>query len=523
MNRPSVSSPSARSNGRPDTATRPPPACTTVWSHTRRVAHKMVTRQRLTELSPEACVLLGQFGLGSAVRKELLIMVEQDELRLDHPGVVLVTGPSGCGKSQLLQAIVQGERHQQPSVPPADRSKPLVDWWPTLPIAERVKMLSTAGLADPYTWARVYDELSVGQRARADLIDRIYAGGRVVVVDEFLTGLDRPTARACAWAIARVVRARSQVLVAATSEDDIAEDLLADVIIRVGWDEQPDYERPAWSRAACTLHDDLYYEPGVIGDWQRVRPLHYAAGDPATYHSVHVLRHPDIRTPVAVAVLSYPPMQSAARNLATGDEYRGRSLRETANRLNREVLQLSRVVVVPELRCAGVGQRLLDEVISRTTARYIECSTQMGRYNKFLERSGFREVPQTSSAQEAAWQAWAIEHQVPPTSVLDPDALAAWCSGRSVRVAREARRLVWHLYHQMVYHRRTGKKHPRKVPGWKSKHWPEAWRLAAARLRDRPTYWIAGPLNDQVDSPGRSKDREYQAPTQPDPAGVRML
>jgi GNAT superfamily N-acetyltransferase len=204
--------------------------------------------------------------------------------------------------------------------------------------------------------------------------------------------------------------------------------------------------------------------------------------------------HPAVKTPVAVAVLSYPQLSCAARNLATDNRYAKRGDRATAQRINREVLILSRIVVTPEFRCAGVATLLIRELLARTTARYVECSTAMGRYSRFLSHAGFREVPQTSGPSEAALGAWAEMHRVPPAVALDLNLFARFIDGLSVRGRREARRVIWRHYHQFVVHRRTYAPAPKKVPPHHSPHWPPAMKLAATRLTDRPSYWIAGPL-----------------------------
>lgn len=493
-NQPNQSRRSATCSITPTEATHEPSDCSIVWPRTPAVAYPMLTASRLANVSREAADLLASFGLGNAVHREVTIMETTDELRLDHPGVVLVTGPSGCGKTTLLRAVRDTVCDDQATAGNADTTRPIIDAWPDVPIRERVARLSTAGLADPFTWARTPGELSVGQRARFDAIDRIHASTRVVVIDEFLTGLDRPTARAVAWAIGKVVRRSGKVLVACTSVDDIADDLRADVIVRINWTASPTYERPAWDAAECSLHDDLRYATGSVADWHALAPLHYAAGDPGTVHSVHTLTHPSVSGPVAVAVMSYPPLACAARNLATGDEFKGRSSRAIANRINREVLLLSRVVVTPEFRCAGIGTRIVREAIERTTARYVECSTSMGKYSRFLANAGMREVPQASGPSEAALQAWASLTEVPPHVQLDTEAFIAWVDALSVRGRREARRIVWAHYHQFVVHRRTNAPPPKKVPGHKSTHWPKAFDFASRRLRERPSYWIIGPL-----------------------------
>ncbi len=353
-------------------------------------------------------------------------------------------------------------------------------------------------MSDPFTWCRIPRELSVGQRARFVLCVLLFSKAKVVAADEFLTGLDRVTARAVAWAIGRLVRKLNKHLIVSTSIDDIAADLLPDIIVRIGWDGAPLVEHPTWQTSGCTLHSEISFVDGTMQDWQRMKPLHYAAGDPGTWHSIHCIRHAGTPHPVAVAVLSYPSLASAARNLVTDGEYNCRGDRQTAQRLNREVLLLSRIVVAPEFRCAGLATKLVRSIVDRTTARWIECSTSMGRYTRFLENAGFREVPQATGPSEAALHAWATMARVPEHLPLDIAAFAVWVDQQSVRDRREARRIIWKHYHQFVVHRRTSAPAPKKVPPHHDPHWPAAFEFAAKRLHERPSYWIIGPLQPAV-------------------------
>lgn len=357
------------------------------------------------------------------------------------------------------------------------------------------KILSAVGLADAFTWARTPDELSTGQRARLDLALQIRHQKPVVVVDEWLAHLDRLTGRAVAWATGKALKKAGVGAILVTSHNDLEGDLCPDLSIQIGWEPEPEICWFDHHDRYCTILDELTYRRGDAGDWAKLRHLHYAAGDPATVHSYHVLEHPKITHPAAVAILSYPDLHSAARNLATDDAYRIGGSREAAQRLNREVLKLSRIVVAPELRGCGVAARLLTSLPEQVHVRYIECVTAMGRFSSFLSRVGFREIPQSTAIAEAKLLDFAVRHQVPPTACLNPEDLASWVAGLSVRVQREARRLIWLYYHHFVIHRRTRSAVPRRIPGPDAAGWPEAFDVVCRRINERPSYWILGPLD----------------------------
>lgn len=378
---------------------------------------------------------------------------------------------------------------------------PLIEMWPDQQPRERIARLAAVGLADAFTWVRTPDELSVGQLARLRLALALWSGAGHVHADEWLNALDRVTARAVAWATGRILRQQGIGAILVTSQDDIVADLQPDLVLRVGWQCPVEVERPATGQPACSVLDELVYERGTTADWQAVKPLHYAAGNPGTYESIHVLRHPALRQPAAVAVLSYPDLHSSARNLALGDEYATMRGKNSTTQLNRDVLKLTRVVVTPELRGCGVARDLIARAISSSTARYIECVTAMGRYSGFLRSCGFREVPQATSDVEAAINAAAVMDGLPDQVALSADALASWAAGLSVRRAREWRRLAWGHFHHFVVHRRTRRPPPRKIPNPGHPLWPEAWAILATRLHERPSYWVLGPIDRMTGLP----------------------
>lgn len=377
---------------------------------------------------------------------------------------------------------------------------PLIEQW-QIPPEVAVKRLTEVGLSDPFTWCRTPDELSDGQRARFRLCWMLHSTDGPLIIDEYLATLDRITARAVAWATQKALRKRGRGAILVTSHDDLIDDVAPDLLIRVGWspDLQISYAdaRPPTS----SIHADISYRRGDANDWHQLRHMHYAAGDPATVHSYHVLECVDMDTPAAVAVISFPDLHSAARNLATDDAYRIGGDRIRAQRLNREVLKLSRIVVTPELRGCGLASRLVAEVWDSLQARYLECVTAMGPYSRWLEHSGFREIPQTAAKIEAELMDWSSRTQIPARVSLDADELQEHIDGLSVRKARTGRRLVWCYYHHFVLHRRTRSPRPKVIPGPKDPRWPEAFDVVARRLHGRPQYWMIGPRDDVTGQP----------------------
>lgn len=377
---------------------------------------------------------------------------------------------------------------------------PIIELWP-IPAEQAIKRLTEVGLSDPFTWCRTPSELSDGQRARLRLARMLCESSEGLIVDEFLATLDRITARSVAWSTQKALRRRGRGAIFVTSQDDLTDDIGPDVLINVGWNAEPTISFAETRSPCCSIDSELTYRRGDAGDWAKLKHLHYAAGDPATVHSYHVLEVVDRDEPATVAIISYPDLHSAARNIATDDAYRIGGSRERAQRLNREVLKLSRIVVTPELRGCGLATRLVAEIWDVLQCRYLECVTAMGPYSRWLEHAGFREIPQASANVEADLLDWATSVKLPAITSLDSNDLREFIDGLSVRQARTGRRLIWCYYHHFVIHRRTRSPRPKKIPGPADSHWDEAFDVVARRLHGRPSYWIMGPRDPMTGMP----------------------
>lgn len=313
---------------------------------------------------------------------------------------------------------------------------------------------------------------------------------RTVIIDEFCNSLDRVTAKAVAWSAAQTIRRRKCQAIFICNQTDILEDLSPDYHVQTNWTAEPTVTEYAATAAQCSLIADLEYRPGTPRDWATLKQLHYAAGDPATRHSIHVLTHPDLDHPAGVAILSYPDLHSQGRNVYTDNRYQKTANVADAKLLNTEVKRLSRIVVAPELRNCGIARTLIDHIVATTPMRYLECSTQLGRFNPFLERCGFTNVPQPHADAEADLRDLATVYAAPSGVGMDPQELIDWSNNLSVRKRRQFRKAVWQTFHHYKLYRRTGGRRPAKVADAADPRWTAAFDLAAQRLEGRPSYWI---------------------------------
>ena len=148
-----------------------------------------------------------------------------ENIALDvRPGdIVLFTGPSGSGKSSLLrEAAKQLDAADAFALELPDA--PLIDALPGS-VEDRLALLSGCGLSEARLLLRTPTELSEGQRYRFRLAFALATGAKWIVADEFTATLDRPLAKVVAFNLRKLASRSGTGVLAATTHDDIADDL----------------------------------------------------------------------------------------------------------------------------------------------------------------------------------------------------------------------------------------------------------------------------------------------------------
>lgn len=200
---------------------------------------------RVSDRLRRACAAFGlgvRFGprVPSPVLADARALAEEIDARLREGEIALVSGPSGCGKSTVLRELRR--RCACVVAKPPDIEQPVADLFRG-GLDSMLRALAAAGLADATVLPRLPRELSEGERFRLTValaLERASrrAGLATLVVDEFATSLDRPTARGVARTLRRWVNrahdagtARLRVVVA-TPHDDLVADLAPDLLAR---------------------------------------------------------------------------------------------------------------------------------------------------------------------------------------------------------------------------------------------------------------------------------------------------
>ncbi|HJZ92078.1 MAG TPA: hypothetical protein VKE40_14480 [Gemmataceae bacterium] len=338
------------------------------------------------------------FGLGADEPPH--IVAENVELDIRPGDLVLVSGPSGSGKSSLLReagrqfSAVDAMKLKLPDVPLVDALSG--------PVEERLGLLAACGLSEARLVLRTPAELSDGQRYRFRLafaLGRFACGSPLnegkgvehfVLADEFAANLDRTLARVLAFNARRLVTRTGVGMLLATTHDDMTADLrpdlrvqcLGDGVIRQIRDVRARDPRP------ISFAGELRVEDGSVADWEYFARWHYRSHRLAFVKRVVLLKRRD--EPIGICVLTAP---AAALGLRT--RYFGLTAprsRVALSALNEQLWLLSRVVLHPTYRGAGLAAGFVREACRTCPVPWIETLTAMGHANPIFDRAGFVRV-----------------------------------------------------------------------------------------------------------------------------------
>ena len=169
------------------------------------------------------------FGISGSYTKSITNMYIPDDF-----DILYITGESGCGKTTILNTLIDKLNIHAYSITESEYKYDS----PVLSIVEQcgltesesIGLLTSVGLSDVTLWLTKYSNLSDSEKYRFHVAyNSIFHD--IIVVDEFLSTLDRKTAKAVSYSIQKFVRKKNKRLIVATAHTDLTDYLNPDFII----------------------------------------------------------------------------------------------------------------------------------------------------------------------------------------------------------------------------------------------------------------------------------------------------
>ncbi len=353
------------------------------------------------QASLNTSIVMDGFGIGFETGQHTI--ADDFELPIQSGDVVLFTGASGSGKSSLMRATATQLRNR-PETKVVDveqlelSDRVLVDAL-NVPVHEALALLSACGLAEARLLLRTPTELSDGQRYRFRLALALAQHPDWVIADEFTATLDRTLAKIVAFNIRRLADRTGTGFLLATTHNDVTCDLdpSLHVVCRLdGRTECTRNESPTLPRR-ISFFDDLKITVGSKVDWPAFASWHYRSHHLGLVKRVSVLWHGEEK--IGICVFASPPISLSQRNKFFG--LHGRWSRTPLRALNSQLVTLSRVVLHPSYRGAGLAAWFIRESCRACPWSWIETLAQMGHLNPFFEKAGFVRVGVTQSKNQS--------------------------------------------------------------------------------------------------------------------------
>lgn len=165
-------------------------------------------------------------------------------------------------------------------------------------------------------------------------------------------------------------------------------------------------------------------EAGSWRDYLALSAWHYLAGTPATVDAVLRAFVGGCDAPAGVLVVSFPTLFGWWREIAWPGLYTAGSRIDrsvAANRLNRDVRTISRVIVDPRFRGLGVAAALVRAYLAAPRTRRTEAAAAMGALCPFFARAGMREHRAGPDAPARAIARWLQDHGIRRADLVHAD------------------------------------------------------------------------------------------------------
>lgn len=278
----------------------------------------------------------------------------------DDYSVIFITGESGSGKSTIAREMFGDKIINLP-----EKQLYLLNGESLEQQKTCIKILGECGITDALQFVSLPSQLSDSQKERAKIAYQIMLGEKIIVVDEFLSTLDRKTAKSVAYCIQKAIRREGKKLIAVTAHEDIEEFLMPDYTIRgESFPSKFTIKKNNYNKKENPFVNEIKYHYGDKYEYRDcdLGLLHYKGKyTGGTKEFLFATINSKI---VAVLVSTY--------NRATG----GR--------------RISRVVVHPSYRGVGIGKEIVIKYLKNYPQTDVIAT--MALFNPIFEKAGMKRV-----------------------------------------------------------------------------------------------------------------------------------
>jgi len=335
------------------------------------------------EITDRVMAVSEAFGVGVDDKKEFIIF-DNVELKYNDDDLIYVTGDSGSGKSTFLRLFStelqnQARRCANFSDVQVDNDEVVINSVGESQ-EEAMTLLSIAGLSEAFVMLRKYKELSEGQKYRYKLAKMIANNGDAYFIDEFGATLDREMAKVLVYCIQKWARRNKKMVVVATTHKDLIEDFNPNIIIDKKFGQTTQIKYYYIQPQQFSLIKDTQIQQATKEDYEYLKGFHYLQGNPAAVKNRFKLTYKGETIGIIVYTLSFRALH-----------YRNKLFPEYKNdiqKVNSEILRISRVIIHPKFRGIGLAQVLIKQTMPQVNARIVECVAAMAKYNPFFEKAG---------------------------------------------------------------------------------------------------------------------------------------
>ncbi|MCY2925705.1 MAG: hypothetical protein NT031_09730 [Planctomycetota bacterium] len=329
------------------------------------------------------------FGIGPETGRN--VIAADVEIPFAPGQIVLFQGVSGSGKSSLLRAAGAQVDGAVALAERFDGQRALIDTLGDDP-RRAVQILSACGLAEAFLMLRTPEELSDGQRYRYALAQCLAAGARTIIADEWCAKLDRTTARVISRNMRKLADREGVGLLAATTHEDLVEELSPDTVVSCQGGGRVEVRPWGPFCRGESLLAEFDVTGGALSDWAYFAGWHYRHGGLGPVKWVYLLWHG--HRPAGICLVGPSPLASGARSGRFAlPRHRGLA---RAAMVNANFASVTRLVIAPEYRGAGLAWRFLRRAAELTPRPWIELVAEMAALVPFAEAAGFRRIGQAA-------------------------------------------------------------------------------------------------------------------------------